>query len=129
MLVSNLCNYMNIPPVRALHTIDAEGRPMGRLASETATILRGKNKPTYVPHIDAGDSVVVKNFDKVKFTGQKLSQKVYHHHSGFPGGLKTRQLSAVIKTKPQEVLRHAVKNMLPPTRLRGGMLKRLRFEA
>ena len=114
--------------VRKQHVIDAEGRPMGRLATEVATLLRGKNKPTYQPHIDAGDSVTILNFAKVKFTGQKLSQKVYHHHSGYPGGLKTNKLSAMMKNKPAEVLRLAVKNMLPATRLRTGMLGRLRIE-
>lgn len=101
---------------------------MGRLATEVATILRGKNKPTYRPHIDEGDMVLIKNFLKVKFSGQKISQKVYHHHSGYPGGLKTAKLSAMMKQKPTEVFRLAVKNMLPPTRLRDGMLGRLRVE-
>ncbi|MBI4268485.1 50S ribosomal protein L13 [Candidatus Uhrbacteria bacterium] len=116
------------PIVRKHHTIDASDRPMGRLASEVATILRGKNKSTYEPHIDAGDFVNIKNISKIKFTGQKLSQKVYHSYSGYPGGLKTKKIAEVMANDRGEVLRRAVYQMLPPTRLRSGMMKRLTIQ-
>lgn len=116
------------PIVRKTHTIDAADRPMGRLATEVATILRGKNKASYQPHIDGGDYVRIVNISKMKFTGQKLNQKVYHSYSGYPGGLKTKKIAEVIARDPGEVLRRAVTQMLPPTRLRTGMMKRLSIQ-
>jgi large subunit ribosomal protein L13 len=114
---------------RKHHNIDAEGKAVGRLASEIAIILRGKNKPEYLPHIDNGDIVNVKNIDKLKFTGQKFDQKKYYSYSGYPGGLKEKKLSKLYSEKPGEVLYRAVREMLPPTKLRNGMLKRLNIEA
>jgi large subunit ribosomal protein L13 len=110
---------------RTTHEIDAADQSVGRLATRIATLLRGKNKPTYEPHLDQGDTVVVSNITKLKFTGQKLNQKVYHHYSGYPGGMKTEKLSKLVETKPEEVLWRAVYQMLPPTRLRKDMMKRL----
>lgn len=110
---------------RARHEIDATNQTIGRLATRVATLLRGKHKPQYEPHLDRGDSVVIINIDKVKFSGKKLEQKEYYSYSGYPGGLKTKKMSDVFKTKPGEVLTRAVKQMLPPTRLREGMMKRL----
>jgi large subunit ribosomal protein L13 len=115
--------------IRKHHNIDAEGKAVGRLASEIAIILRGKNKPEYLPHIDNGDIVNVKNIDKLKFTGQKFDQKKYYSYSGYPGGLKEKKLSKLYSEKPGEVLYRAVREMLPPTKLRNGMLKRLNIEA
>jgi large subunit ribosomal protein L13 len=113
---------------RLLHKIDATDRPVGRLASEIAIILRGKHKPEYLPHIDNGDIVEVANIKNLKFTGKKISQKEYHSYSGHPGGLKTKKMSDILKKNPGEVLVRAVKQMLPPTRLRNGMLKRLKIK-
>ncbi len=113
---------------RAHHKIDATDMVLGRLATRIATVLRGKNKVTYQPHIDAGDSITVVNASHIKITGQKMGQKVYYRHSGYPGGLKTEKLSALFVKDPGEVIRRAVKNMLPPTRLRNGMMKRLHIE-
>ena len=112
---------------RKIQTLNAEGRAVGRLASEAALILSGKRKPDYVPYLDRGDFVVIKNMSKVKFTGQKLKQKKYYHYSGYPGGLKTKKLEEVFAKNPAEVLIRAVYNMLPKNKLRKPMLKRLRF--
>lgn len=113
------------PILRKTHNIDATGTPLGRLATHVATMLRGKNKATYQPHIDAGDIVIIKNVSHVKYSGQKTTQKVYHSYSGYPGGLKTKKLSEVLAKDPGDALRRAVMQMLPPTRLRNGMMKRL----
>ena len=110
---------------RKLHKIDATDKTIGRLATAIATYLRGKNKPEYQPHIDGGDIVEVYNLDKVKFTGKKFDQKEYHHYSGYLGGLKTKKLKDVFAANPGDVLKKAVREMLPPTRLRPNMLKRL----
>jgi len=110
---------------RKLHKIDATGMTVGRLSTRIANILRGKNKPEYQPYLDLGDIVEVANAAKLKFTGQKLGQKQYHHFSGYIGGLKSKNMSDVFAKDPGEVLRRAVRDMLPPTRLRTGMLKRL----
>lgn len=107
---------------RKFHKIDAENKSAGRLASQIAIILRGKNKPEFEPHIDNGDIVEVSNVDKLKFTGKKLEQKKYYKYSGYPGGLKEKIMKNV---SCAEVLRRAVRDMLPPTKLRDGMLKRL----
>ncbi len=110
---------------RKLHQLDATDLTVGRLATKIATILRGKNKPEYQPHLDLGDIVEVKNISKMKFSGKKLDQKQYHHYSGYLGGLKSKKMSVVFENNPGDVLYRAVREMLPPTKLRNGMLKRL----
>ncbi len=110
---------------RKVHHLDASGKSVGRLASQIAIILRGKNKPEYVPHLDQGDIVDVKNITELTFTGKKVEQKKYYRHSQHPGGLKITLLKNLIKENPAEVLQKAVREMLPPTRLRPGMLRRL----
>ncbi|MBI4779138.1 50S ribosomal protein L13 [Candidatus Falkowbacteria bacterium] len=107
---------------RKLHKIDAEGKSAGRLASEIALILRGKNKVEYLPHLDMGDIVRVINIDKLKFTGKKMEQKKYYKYSGYPGGLKTKKIADL---KPGDILKRAVRDMLPPTKHRVNMLRRL----
>ena len=98
---------------RKWYLIDAEGQTLGRLASEIANILRGKNKPTYTPHIDTGDYVIVINAEKVKTTGKKLEQKVYYHHSEYVGGMKETTLKEMLQKHPERVIEFAVKGMLP----------------
>ncbi len=110
---------------REIHKIDATGQAIGRLATQVATLLRGKNKATYQPHLDEGDVVYISNIRQVVFTGKKLEQKNYYRHSGYPGGLKTLKMSDLQASQPDQVLRRAVKQMLPANRLRDGMLKRL----
>ncbi len=113
------------PILRNRHEIDATDLTVGRLATRVATLLRGKHKVGYEPHIDAGDIVTVTNTAKLRFSGKKLSQRNYYSYSGYPGGLKTKKMSDVFSAKPGEVFKRAVKQMLPPTRLRDGMMKRL----
>lgn len=113
------------PIQRAVHEIDAADRTLGRLATRIATLLRGKHKPTFQPHIDAGDKVVVHNARTLKLTGQKLAQKVYYRYSGYPGGLKTKKASVLMQDNPAEILYRAVYQMLPDNRLRKAMIKRL----
>lgn len=108
--------------------IDATGKSLGRIATNIATILRGKDKPGFVAYDDKGGGVVVRNVRLMKLSGRKLDQKQYYRHSGYPGGLKTTPLSKLFLEKPQEVLRKAVMGMLPKTRLRNSQIKRLRFE-
>ncbi len=110
---------------RKLHKIDATNESAGRLASRIAIILRGKNKPEYEPHLDMGDIVEVSNVDKLKFTGKKLDQKKYYHYSGYQGGMKETKMKNLFTSKPSEILKKAVKDMLPATKLRNNMLKRL----
>lgn len=111
---------------RQEHILDATGVSLGRLASKIALLLRGKNKPSFVPHLDQGDSVIVANIDKIKITGDKLNNKIYHSHSTYPGGLKSVKLKDFIaKRGKAEVLRKAVYGMLPNNKLRPGMLSRL----
>lgn len=107
---------------RKLHKIDAENKAVGRIATGIALILRGKNKPEYLPHLDMGDMVQVSNIDKLKFSGKKIEQKKYYKYSGYPGGLKTKKIADI---KPAEILKRAVRDMLPPTKHRVNMLKRL----
>jgi large subunit ribosomal protein L13 len=111
------------------HVLDAEGRPLGRLASQVAALLRGKHRPTYTPHMDNGDFVVVVNASKVKVTGRKLQQKTYYHHSGYPGGLKETGLERVLERHPARVIEHAVKGMLPHNRLGRSLLRHLKVYA
>ena len=111
---------------RIWHVIDASDVVLGRLASQTARLLRGKHKPYYAPHVDVGDYVIIINAGKVVLTGGKGEQKMYHHHSGFPGGLKTRSFIDLVGKRPQVIIEKAVKGMLPHTRLgrqMGGKLK------
>jgi large subunit ribosomal protein L13 len=114
---------------RKWYLVDAQGQILGRLASEIATILRGKKKPNFSPHMDNGDHVVVVNAEKVEVTGRKRDQKLYVHHSGYPGGLRTRTFSEVQSRKPEQIIRLAVKGMLPHNRLGRQMLKKLRIYA
>lgn len=111
------------------HVVDAEGRPLGRLASQVAALLRGKHRPTYTPHMDNGDFVVVVNASKVKVTGRKLEQKTYYHHSGYPGGLKETSLERMLERHPARVIEHAVKGMLPHNRLGRRLLRHLKVYA
>ena len=113
---------------RKIHIIDAKGKILGRLASQIAILLRGKHKRDFDPSKDMGDVVIVKNVDKMKFTGKKLKKKKYYWHSGYPGGLKERTLEEMFKKDPKWVLREAVLGMLPKNRLRKKMIKRLKFE-
>jgi len=110
---------------RKLHQLDATDLTVGRLATKIATILLGKNKPEYQPYLDLGDIIEVKNISKLRFTGKKLDQKQYKHYSGYLGGLKSKKMSTVFAVNPGDVLYRAVREMIPPTKLRVGMLKRL----
>lgn len=110
---------------RATHQIDATGKTIGRLAAQIATLLRGKHKSSYTPHIDNGDIVEVSNIAKASFTGKKITQKVYKHYTGYPGGLKTVKAEHLFQKKPGEVLTRSVYQMLPPNTLREAMIKRL----
>lgn len=112
---------------RNTHTIDATSQPLGRLAARIAVLLRGKNKPFFAPNKDVGDFVRVKNVVKIKFTGKKFEQKVYFRYSGYPGGLKKRQLKELFQRDPALVLRRAVYGMLPKNKLRAQQIKRLKF--
>ncbi|THB63951.1 MAG: 50S ribosomal protein L13 [Desulfovibrio sp.] len=109
--------------------VDAEDQILGRLASQIANRLRGKHKADFTPHLDLGDFIVVVNADKIKVTGKKLSDKMYHNYSGYPGGLRSRSLSDMLEAKPDEVIRIAVRGMLPRTRLGRAMLKKLKVYA
>ena len=111
---------------RKWYVVDAEGKPLGRLASEVAKILRGKNKPTYTPHVDTGDHVIVLNSEKVVLTGNKLDQKVYRHHSGWPGGMKEIKYRQLMDNKPEKAVELAVKGMLPKNSLGRAMFKKLK---
>ena len=120
-------SYMASPSTieRKWYVVDAEGLTLGRLASETAKILRGKNKPTFTPHIDTGDYVIIVNADKVKVTGKKLDQKIYYHHSDYVGGMKETTLREMMAKKPERVVELAVKGMLPKGPLGREMYKKL----
>ena len=111
---------------RQWYEADASQFKLGRLATRVAMILRGKHKVTFTPHMDVGDFVVVKNAEKVQFTGRKLAQKVYHRYSGYPGGLYTKKLSDRMMKEPQKVIRDAVYNMVDKNRLRKHILRRLK---
>ncbi|SHK46449.1 50S ribosomal protein L13 [Thermocrinis minervae] len=115
--------------VRNWWVVDARGKILGRLASQIASILRGKHKPYFQPDVDCGDFVIVINAKDVKVTGKKLIQKKYYFHSNYPGGLKERSLEWMLENKPEEVIRLAVKRMLPKNRLGHRMLKRLKIYA
>lgn len=110
---------------RKWYVVDAEGRTLGRMASEIATVLRGKNKPTFTPHVDCGDNVIVVNAEKVSVTGKKRKEKAYVSYSGFPGGKKEVTFEELLAKKPEEIVRHAVKGMLPNGKLGRQMFKKL----
>ena len=110
---------------RKWYVIDAEGKPLGRVASKAAHILRGKHKATYTPHIDCGDYVIIINASKVLLTGNKLEDKMYYSHSQYPGGLRTRTAKEMIEKYPEEMVEKAVKGMLPKNRLGRAMYKKL----
>ena len=114
---------------RKWYVIDAEGLTLGRLATEIARVLRGKNKPQYTPHVDVGDFVVVVNADGVVVTGKKVEQKVYRRHSGYPGGLKTTSYERMMERRPTEVLRKAVYGMMPKSRLARQQMRKLKIYA
>jgi large subunit ribosomal protein L13 len=114
---------------REWFVIDAEGETLGRLASRIAPILKGKHKPIYTPHLDCGDYVVVINADKVRVTGRKLDQKLYHRHSGYPGGLTSVSLRQQLEKHPDRVISAAVKGMLPKNKLGRRMFKKLKVYA
>ncbi len=111
---------------RKWYVVDADGMVLGRLASQVATILRGKHKPIYTPHVDTGDFVIIINADKVVLTGRKLDQKKYYHHSGYPGGIKETSYRTLLQKKPEFALYEAVRLMLPKGPLGRQMLKKLR---
>ena len=114
---------------RKWYVVDAEGKTLGRLAAQVASVLRGKNKPTYTPHVDCGDNVIVINCEKIAVTGKKMKDKIYVSYSGFPGGKKEVRLEEMLAKKPEEVIRHAVKGMLPEGKLGRQMFKKLHVYA
>ncbi len=111
------------------YVVDAEGKTLGRLATRLATILRGKHKPIFTPHVDVGDFVVVINAEKVALTGRKLESKEYFRHSGYIGGIKSTSIERMLKTKPTEVVLHAVKGMMPKSRLGRAQFGKLKVYA
>ncbi len=114
---------------RKWYVVDAEGQTLGRLASKVAMVLRGKNKPTYTPHVDCGDYVIVINAEKVDVTGKKRKEKIYKRHTGYPGGLKEMTFEQLQEKKPEEIINHAVRGMLPKGRLGRQMFKKLKVYA
>ena len=114
---------------RKWYVVDAEGKNLGRLASEIDKVLRGKHKPIYTSFVDTGDYVIVINADKIAVTGKKLDQKIYYHHTGYIGGLKEITLKRLLETKPEAVITHAVKGMLPKNTLGRNMIKKLHVYA
>jgi large subunit ribosomal protein L13 len=114
---------------RRWYVVDAEGQTLGRLATRIADVLRGKDKPQYTPHVDTGDFVVVVNAEKIAVTGKKLDDKIYYRHSGYPGGLRARPLRDELERRPTEVIRKAVKGMLPRNRLARQQLTKLKVYA
>lgn len=114
---------------RKWYLVDAKGKVLGRLASQIASRLRGKHKPIFTPHTDTGDFIVVVNADKVILTGRKWDQKFYYRHSGYLGGLKVRSAKKMLETKPEEIIRHAVRGMLPKNSLGRRQLKKLKVYA
>ena len=124
-------SYMASPETieRKWYVVDAADMTLGRLASEVAKVLRGKNKPTFTPHIDTGDYVIVVNAEKVKVTGKKLQQKIYYNHSDYVGGMKETTLAEMIAKKPEKVVELAVKGMLPKGPMGRDMIKKLHVYA
>ena len=122
-----MANAQNVE--RKWYVVDAAGMTLGRLASQVAAILRGKNKPTFTPHFDAGDFVIIVNASKVEMTGKKLDQKYYYHHSGYPGGLKSISYRKLMAEKPEFAVKHAIVGMLPKGSLGRQMARKLRVYA
>jgi large subunit ribosomal protein L13 len=114
---------------RTWYVVDAEGLTLGRMATEVARVLRGKHKPTFTPHLDTGDHVIIVNADKVVLSGNKAERKMVHHHTGFPGGIRSTTYAAQMETKPAEAVRRTVRGMLPKNRLGRQMLKKLKVYA
>ena len=114
---------------RAWHVIDAEGQVLGKVATEAATLLRGKHKPTWAPHVDTGDHVVIVNAAKLDLSARKLADKRYHRHSGYPGGLRSESLEHLLGRNPERVVRLAIRGMLPKNRLGRAMIRKLRVYA
>lgn len=127
MKTTFMANAGNIE--RKWFVVDAEGRTLGRLAAEVAKVLRGKHKPTFTPHVDTGDYVIVVNAAKVKLTGKKLIQKTYFRHSGYPGGAKFTQAGHMLETRPERVVEMAVRGMLPKNKLGEQMYRKLNVYA
>ena len=111
------------------YLVNAEGKVLGRLAAELVKILKGKNKPTYTPHLDTGDFVIVVNAGKVALTGKKMKDKIYYHHTGYPGGIKETNAEKLLSKKPTEMIRIAVKGMLPKNSLGRQMIRKLKIYA
>ena len=111
------------------YLVNAEGKVLGRLSTELVKVLKGKNKPTYTPHMDTGDFVVVVNAGKVTLTGKKMKDKIYYHHTGYPGGIKAMNAEKLLAKKPTEMIRMAVKGMLPKNSLGRQMLRKLKIYA
>jgi large subunit ribosomal protein L13 len=128
---STMKTYVATPQTRERHwlVVDASGQTLGRLSTRIADALRGKRKPEYTPHVDTGDFVIVVNAEKIAVTGSKLTEKRYWRHSGYPGGIKSRTLEEQLRRRPEEVIRHAVKGMLPRTRLGRKQLTKLKVYA
>jgi large subunit ribosomal protein L13 len=114
---------------KSWYVVDVDGQVLGRTASEVARILRGKHKPIYAPSVDAGDFVVIINAEKVRLTGNKLADKMYHRHSGYPGGLKSINAEKLLASKPEELIKKAIKGMLPKNKLGRQMFKKLKVYA
>lgn len=127
MTTTFMANASNIQ--RDWYVVDAEGKTLGRLASQIAAILRGKHKPTFTPHVDCGDHVIVINAEKIHLTGDKLNKKMYFHHSRFPGGLKAIPYKQLLATKPERAIEEAVRGMLPHNRLGRQMYRKLKVYA
>ena len=123
--------YVATPATRERNwvVVDATGQTLGRLATQIADTLRGKNKPEFTPHCDVGDFVIVVNAERIAVTGKKMEEKRYYRHSGYPGGLKTRTLAEMLDRRPEEVIRKAVKGMLPRNRLGRAQLRKLKVYA
>jgi len=111
------------------YVVDAGGKTLGRLSSDIAHVLRGKHKPTFTPHMDNGDYVIVVNAEKIRVTGKRAEQKIYYSHSGYPGGLKARAYKDVLRTHPRRILEHSVRGMLPHNTLGAAMYRRLKVYA
>jgi large subunit ribosomal protein L13 len=127
MRTTYMANASNVE--RKWYVVDAEGQTLGRLASQVATILRGKHKPTYTPHVDTGDNVIIINSEKIELTGKKLTDKIYYRHTGHPGGIRTRTALEMRTTRPNQMLELAIKGMLPHNSLGRKMIKKLHVYA
>jgi large subunit ribosomal protein L13 len=120
-------SYIPKKITRVWHEIDVSAKPMGRIATEIANLLRGKNKRDFTPHMDLGDFVVAVNVEKMKFTGRKLEQNMYHHYTGYPGGLRSKSLKELMEKNPEMVLRRAVTNMIDDMKIRKQIMRRLKM--